>query len=113
MVKTLLFGLPARLALYIGGVTAAAVPLVVYALVAIAFDPPSAREGLAVLLFFALAVANEVVWRTQTTVFWGFYKFPGTPILIFLFAMTQAPLMMKHMPDEEADEKLRPPADAP
>ncbi|MGH6965461.1 MAG: inner membrane-spanning protein YciB [Phenylobacterium sp.] len=53
------------------------------------------------LFFFALAVANEVVWRTQTTVFWGFYKFPGTPILIFLFAMTQAPLMARHMPPEE------------
>jgi intracellular septation protein len=53
------------------------------------------------LFFFALAVANEVVWRTQTTVFWGFYKFPGTPILIFLFAMSQAPLMTKHMPPDE------------
>ena len=53
------------------------------------------------LFFFALAVANEVVWRTQTTVFWGFYKFPGTPILIFLFALTQAPLMAKHMPPDD------------
>lgn len=53
------------------------------------------------LFFFALAVANEVVWRTQTTVFWGFYKFPGTPILIFLFAMSQAPLMARHMPPDK------------
>ncbi|HLZ74324.1 inner membrane-spanning protein YciB [Phenylobacterium sp.] len=53
------------------------------------------------LFFFALAAANEVVWRTQSTVFWAFFKFPGVPILIFLFAMSQAPLMMKHMPDEE------------
>jgi intracellular septation protein len=42
-----------------------------------------------------------VVWRTQSTVFWGFYKFPGTVILIFLFSLSQAPLMMKHMPPEE------------
>ena len=68
------------------------------------------------LFFFALAVANEAVWRTQSTVFWGFFKFPGVPILIFLFAMTQAPLMMKHMPDEEAEAKAgaaEPPTDAP
>jgi intracellular septation protein len=63
------------------------------------------------LFFFALAIANEAVWRTQTTVFWGFFKFPGVPILIFLFAMTQAPLMMKHMPDDEAE--AQPPSDSP
>ena len=64
------------------------------------------------LFFFALAIANEAVWRTQTTLTWGFFKFPGTPILIFLFAMSQAPLMMKHMPDDEPAE-AKPPADAP
>jgi intracellular septation protein len=63
------------------------------------------------LCFFALAIANEVVWRTQSTVFWGFYKFPGTLIVMFLFAMSQAPLMMKHMPDEESEGEA-PPTDA-
>jgi intracellular septation protein len=64
------------------------------------------------LFFFALAIVNEAVWRTQSTLTWGFFKFPGTPILIFLFALSQAPLMMKHMPDEgPADGK--PPTDAP
>ena len=53
------------------------------------------------LLFFALAGLNEVVWRTQSTLFWGFFKFPGMPILIFLFALTQMPLMMKHAPPDE------------
>jgi intracellular septation protein len=64
------------------------------------------------LFFFALAVANEAVWRTQSTLTWGFFKFPGTPILIFLFALSQAPLMMKHMPDDEAAD-ANPPTDAP
>ena len=64
------------------------------------------------LFFFALAIANEAVWRTQSTLTWGFFKFPGTPILIFLFALSQAPLMMKHMPDDEAAE-ANPPTDAP
>jgi len=53
------------------------------------------------LFFFALAAANEVVWRTQSNRVWALYKFPGTAVLIFVFAMTQAPLMMKHMPDDE------------
>jgi len=64
------------------------------------------------LFFFALAAANEVVWRTQSTITWGFFKFPGVPILIFIFAMSQAPLMMKHMPDDEPAEP-KPPTDAP
>ena len=65
------------------------------------------------LFFFALAVANEVVWRTQSTLTWGFFKFPGVPIVIFLFAMSQAPLMMKHMPDDETEAEVKPPAETP
>ena len=62
------------------------------------------------LFFFAVAITNELVWRGteryygvghQADRIWGLFKFPGTAVLIFLFAMTQAPLMMKHMPDEE------------
>jgi len=64
------------------------------------------------LFFFALAVANEAVWRTQSTITWGFFKFPGVPILIFIFALSQAPLMMKHMPDDVPGEP-KPPTDAP
>jgi intracellular septation protein len=64
------------------------------------------------LFFFGLAAANEAVWRTQSTVVWGFFKFPGVAILIFLFAMSQAPLMMKHMPDEADAAEGQPPADA-
>jgi intracellular septation protein len=61
------------------------------------------------LMFLALAAANEVVWRTQSNRVWALYKFPGTAILIFLFALSQAPLMMKHMPDDEAPaEKAEP-----
>ena len=68
------------------------------------------------LFFFALALANELVWRTQSTGFWVFFKLPGVPIIIFLFAMSQAPLMMKHMPDDEAETgegEGKPPLDAP
>lgn len=52
------------------------------------------------LFFFALAATNEAVWRTQSTMVWGLFKFPGAAVLIFVFALSQAPLMMKHAPEE-------------
>ncbi len=54
------------------------------------------------LFFFALAIANEIVWRTQSTNTWVFFKFPGTVLIIFLFTMAQLPLMMRHEVKEEA-----------
>ena len=52
------------------------------------------------LFFLALAVANEIVWRTQTTMTWALFKFPGTVAIIFLFSMSQAPLLMKYAKEE-------------
>jgi intracellular septation protein len=48
------------------------------------------------LFFLALAVLNEIVWRTQSNNVWVAFKFPGTVILIFLFTLSQVPLMLKH-----------------
>jgi intracellular septation protein len=48
------------------------------------------------IFFFALAILNEIVWRTQSTNVWVAFKFPGTVIIIFLFTMTQVPLMVRH-----------------
>ena len=53
------------------------------------------------LFFLALAIANEVVWRTQTTMTWALFKFPGTVAIIFLFSLSQAPLLMKHAKDPD------------
>jgi intracellular septation protein len=53
-------------------------------------------------MFFVLAAANVAIALTQSTRVWGLFKFPGTAIIIFLFAMSQAPLMMKHMPEDGA-----------
>ena len=64
------------------------------------------------LVFFALAAANEAVWRTQSTVVWAFFKFPGVAVVIFLFALSQAPLMRKHMPDEATKDGPLPPANS-
>ena len=54
------------------------------------------------IFFFALAVANEIVWRTQSTNTWVFFKLPGTVAIIFLFTMAQVPLMLRHELKEEA-----------
>ena len=59
MTKTIC-GLPARLALYIGAVTAVAVPLVVVALAKIALHPPGIRTAGAVGLFFLLALVADL-----------------------------------------------------
>jgi intracellular septation protein len=48
------------------------------------------------LFFLGLAAANEAVWRTQSTLTWGLFKFPGTVAIIFLFSVSQAPLIMKY-----------------
>jgi intracellular septation protein len=52
------------------------------------------------LFFFALAVLNEIVWRTQTTDTWVNFKVFGLLPLTLLFAISQAPLMTKHMIEE-------------
>jgi intracellular septation protein len=48
------------------------------------------------LFFFALAILNEVVWRTQTTDFWVSFKLLGVVPLTFLFAALQYPLLTKY-----------------
>jgi intracellular septation protein len=48
------------------------------------------------LFFFALAVLNEIIWRTQTTDFWVSFKVFGVLPLTFLFAALQFPLMSKY-----------------
>jgi intracellular septation protein len=51
--------------------------------------------------FVALAVLNEVVWRTQTTDLWVKFKTFGFMPLTILFALAQAPLITKFEAKEE------------
>jgi intracellular septation protein len=53
------------------------------------------------LFFFALAVLNEIVWRTQTTDFWVSFKLFGVVPLTFVFGALQYPLLMKHNADNK------------
>jgi intracellular septation protein len=56
------------------------------------------------LFFLALAVLNEIVWRTQSTDTWVAFKVFGVLPLTFAFAALQYPLLMKYdaRPKDEA-----------
>ena len=54
------------------------------------------------LFFLALAVLNEIVWRTQTTDTWVSFKVFVVTGLTFVFAAAQVPLLSKYQaPAEE------------
>jgi intracellular septation protein len=48
------------------------------------------------IFFLALAVLNETIWRSTTTATWVSFKVWGIIPLIFLFALAQTPLLLKH-----------------
>src|ERR1700691_2624311 len=51
--------------------------------------------------FIALAILNEVVWRTQTTDVWVKFKPFGFLPITLLFGLSQAPLIMKYETKDE------------
>ncbi|MCL4188493.1 MAG: septation protein IspZ [Rhodobacteraceae bacterium] len=51
--------------------------------------------------FAALAVANEVVWRTMSTDAWVNFKTFGLTAALFVFFMAQAGLMRRYAPEGE------------
>ena len=59
------------------------------------------------LFFVALAVANEIVWRTQTTDFWVAFKVFGVMPLTLLFAALQYPLLTRYEARGEASSPAR------
>jgi intracellular septation protein len=48
------------------------------------------------LFFLAMAVLNEVVWRTQSTDFWVSFKVFGLTGLTLLFILSQLPFLGRH-----------------
>lgn len=56
------------------------------------------------LFFLALAILNELVWRTQSTDTWVTFKVFGVAPLTFVFAALQYPLLMRYdaTPKDEA-----------
>lgn len=54
--------------------------------------------------FLALAVLNELVWRTQSEETWVYFKTFGLTAAIFLFFMTQGRLFSEHGTGEDEAE---------
>lgn len=54
--------------------------------------------------FAAMAVLNEIVWRTQSTDFWVSFKVFGLMILTLAFAVCQAPLMKRYAIEDPPEE---------
>jgi len=62
------------------------------------------------LFFVAMAVANEVVWRTTSMSFWLGYKIWGAMPATLLFAFANIPMLMKHgLNAEKAEDAALPP----
>lgn len=53
------------------------------------------------LFFFAMAVLNEIVWRTMSTDAWVSFKVFGALPLTFVFAMLQYPVLTKYATEPE------------
>ena len=49
-----------------------------------------------ILFFIFVAILNEIVWRTQSEVFWVNFKVWGLIPISFLFAASQVPLINKY-----------------
>jgi intracellular septation protein len=55
------------------------------------------------LFFLCLAAINEAVWRATSTASWVTFKVWVIIPLIFLFALAQTPLVIKHQTPESGD----------
>ena len=56
------------------------------------------------LFFFAMAILNEIIWRTQSTDVWVAFKAFGVTPITAVFAMIQFPLINRHaQPPATAD----------
>ncbi len=56
------------------------------------------------LFFAAMAVLNEVIWRTQSTDFWVAFKAFGVIPITAVFAMLQTPLIKRYHIEPATDE---------
>src|SRR5262249_55197082 len=57
------------------------------------------------LFFFALAILNEIVRRSQSTDVWVSFKVFGVVPLTFVFAALQYPLLTRYAAAEKAEER--------
>ena len=71
---------------------------------------PMMHEGWMILtrrlsgMFAAMAVGNEVIWRTMSTDAWVKIETFGFPIALFAFLWIQIMALQKYLIDEDADK---------
>lgn len=63
--------------------------------------------GRMALLFLALAIANEIVWRSMTETTWVYFKTFGMPVVIFVFLMANANLYRAHSIEVPTDDATK------
>ena len=65
-----------------------------------------------IVFFVAMAIANEIVWRTTSTTFWAGSKLWGFMPATFLFALANVPMLVRHglTLDTAKDEPPVPPS---
>jgi intracellular septation protein len=56
------------------------------------------------LMFAALAIANEVIWRTQSTELWVKLETFAMPAALFLFLMVQFAMLGRYMVEPDDDK---------
>jgi intracellular septation protein len=56
------------------------------------------------LMFAALAIANEVIWRTQSTELWVKLETFAMPAVLFLFLMIQFTMLNRYMIEPDDDK---------
>ncbi|MDC0738195.1 septation protein IspZ [Cognatishimia sp. SS12] len=54
--------------------------------------------------FLGLAVLNEIIWRTQTTDTWVYFKTFGLSAAVFVFFMTQAGVFSRYALDSDSSD---------
>jgi intracellular septation protein len=56
------------------------------------------------LMFASLAIANEVIWRTQSTELWVKLETFAMPAVLFLFLMVQFAMLNRYLIDPDDDK---------
>ena len=52
-----------------------------------------------IIFFAALAIVNEIIWRTQSTDIWVNFKVFGILPITFIFTLMQFPIIRKYQID--------------
>jgi len=56
-------------------------------------------------MFAALAIANEIIWRTQSTDLWVTLETFAFPVVLFLFLWTQIVMLQRYLIEDKPDSR--------